>query len=133
MRLSADVYIGDRLIPEGQFIYGMCAIAGERLTVTINAIRIDNMLLPVALQVYDLDGQQGIYIPDAMVGDAAKQASSQSVQNMQLYSLDNSLAGQAASASIEAAKGLFSKKMKLLKVTVKAGYRLLLQGSGQLL
>jgi conjugative transposon TraM protein len=133
MRLSADVYIGDRLIPKDQFIYGTCAIAGERLTVTINAIRIDNMLLPVALQVYDLDGQQGIYIPGAMVGDAARRASSQSVQNMQLYSLDNSLAGQAASASIEAAKGLFSKKVKLLKVTVKAGYQLLLQDSGQLL
>jgi conjugative transposon TraM protein len=133
MRLSADVYVGERLIPKDQFIYGTCAIAGERLTVTINAIRIDNMLLPVALQVYDLDGGQGIYIPDAMVGDAARQASSQSVQNMQLYSLDNSLAGQAASASIEAAKGLFSKNMKLLKVTVKAGYQLLLQDSGQLL
>jgi conjugative transposon TraM protein len=130
MRLLTDVYIGDRLVPKDQFIYGVCAISGERLMITIRAIRLKDVLLPTALQVYDLDGQEGIYIPDAMTVDAAKQASSQSIQSMQLYSLDNSVAGQAATAGLEAAKGLFSKKMKVVKVTVKAGYQLLLKDAG---
>jgi len=41
-------------------------------------------------------------------------------------SLDPSIGQQAASVGIEAAKGLFSKKAKLIKVTVKAGYKVLL-------
>ena len=34
---------------------------------------------------------------------------------------------QATTAGIQAAKGLLSKKIKLVKVTVKAGYRVLLK------
>lgn len=74
---------------------------------------------------------EGIYIPGAITRDAAKQASSQSVQDLQLYSMDNSLGAQAATAGIEAAKGLFSKKAKLIKVTVTAGYQVLLKDGNQ--
>jgi hypothetical protein len=38
---------------------------------------------------------------------------------------------QAASAGIEAAKTLLSKKSKLIKVTVKAGYQVLLRDEQQ--
>jgi hypothetical protein len=49
-----------------------------------------------------------------------------------MSSLDNSLELQAASAGIEAAKGLLSKKAKLAKVTLKAGYHILLKDKSQL-
>ena len=45
---------------------------------------------------------------------------------MQLMSLDPSLGAQAASAGLEAMKGFASKKVKLVRVTVKAGYPVLL-------
>ncbi|MBL7852676.1 MAG: conjugative transposon protein TraM, partial [Cyclobacteriaceae bacterium] len=107
-------------------IYGVCAINGERLTVEVSSIRTGNSLLPVSLEVYDLDGLPGIYIPGAITRDAAKQASDDALQNVQLMSLDPSIAAQAAAAGVEAAKGLFSKKAKLIKVTVKAGYQVFL-------
>jgi len=131
LRLLSDVYIQGNLVPKDQFIYGTCSITGERLTVTINSIRDDHSLFPVSLKVYDLDGMEGIYIPGAITRDAAKQATSQSLQDMQLYSMDNSLGVQAATAGIEAAKGLFSKKAKLIKITVKAGYQILLKDANQ--
>ena len=131
MRLLSDVFINGRLIEKDHFIYGICAVNGERLTITINTIRDEDSLLPVALQVYDLDGQEGIYIPGAVARDAAKKATSQSIQDMQMYSMDNSIGVQAATAGIEAAKGLFSKKAKLLKITIKPGYQLLLQHTNQ--
>jgi len=131
LRLLSDVYIQGNLVPKDQFIYGTCSITGERLTITINSIRDDHSLFPVSLKVYDLDGMEGIYIPGAITRDAAKQATSQSLQDMQLYSMDNSLGVQAATAGIEAAKGLFSKKAKLIKITVKAGYQILLKDANQ--
>jgi len=131
MRLLSDLYINGQLIEKGQFVYGVCAINGERLTISINSIRNEKSLFPVSMTVFDLDGLEGIYIPGAITRDAAKQASSQSIQDMQLYSMDNSLGVQAATAGIEAAKGLFSKKAKLIKITLKAGYQILLQNTDQ--
>ncbi len=127
MRLLNDVYINGKLISKDQFIYGTAAINGERLTIAINSIRDDNSLFPVSLTVYDLDGLEGIYVPGAITRDAAKQSSDQAMQGMQFMSMDQSVSAQAASAGIQAAKGLFSKKVKLIKVTVKAGYKILLK------
>jgi conjugative transposon TraM protein len=127
MRLLTDITINGQLMQKDQFIYGTCAINGERLTISVNSIRDENALLPVSLTVHDLDGMEGIYIPGAITRDVARQAADQSVQDIQLYSMDNSLGVQAATAGIEAAKGLFSKKAKLIKVTVKAGYQVLLR------
>lgn len=127
LRLLNDVEINKILVPKDQFIFGTCGINGERLTIKINSIRTGNSLLPVSLEVYDLDGLPGIYIPGAITRDAAKQASDNALQNVQFMSLDPSLGAQAAAAGVEAAKGLFSKKAKLIKVTVKAGYQLFLK------
>lgn len=127
LRLLNDVEINKILVPKDQFIYGTCAINGERLTIEISSIRTGNSLLPVSLEVYDLDGLPGIYIPGAITRDAAKQATDNALQNVQFMSMDPSLGAQAAAAGVEAAKGLFSKKTKLIKVTVKAGYQIFLK------
>ncbi len=129
MRLLSDVYIDGRHIPKDQFVFGIAGINGERLTIAIASIRYDNSLFPVSLDAYDLDGLEGIYVPGAITRDAAKQSSDQAMQSMQFMSMDQSLGAQAGAAGIQAAKGLFSKKVKLIKVTVKAGYRILLRDS----
>lgn len=127
IRLVNAVEINGQRIPQDQFIYGVCSINGERLQIAIKGVRTGNSLLPVSLNVFDLDGLEGIYIPGAIARDAAKQASNNALQNMQLMSVDPSLGAQATVAGVEAAKGIFSKKAKLIKVTVKAGYRILLK------
>ncbi|MCD9015234.1 conjugative transposon protein TraM [Fulvivirgaceae bacterium QH1ED-6-2] len=127
MRLMADITIGGRLLKKNAFVYGICAIQGERLVVNIKSVSIDNSIHPTALSVYDMDGMEGIYIPGAISRDAAKQAASQSVQDVDLFTMNSSLGAQAAVAGVEAAKGLFSKKAKLIKVTVKAGYKIFLK------
>ena len=127
MRVAADIIINGITIPKDHFIYGNCSISGERLLIQVTSIRYENTLLPVSLSVYDLDGLEGIYIPGAITRDAAKQASDDALQNVQLLSMDTSLGAQAASAGIEATKGLLSQKAKLVKVTVKAGYKIFLK------
>jgi conjugative transposon TraM protein len=126
MRLTSDVYLAGHLIPKDHFVYGTCTISGERLVITIRSVQSSNSLYPVSLKVYDVDGIEGLFIPGAIERDAAKQAGSQSVQDIQMSSLNPSLTVQAASAGIQATKSLFSKKAKLIKVTVKAGYKILL-------
>ena len=121
LRLVNDVFINGIRIPKDNFIFGIASLRGERLGIKITSVRYNNSLFPVELAVYDMDGLDGIYIPGAITRDVAKQSADRSMQTIGLTSLDPSWGAQAASAGIEAAKTLFSRKVKLIKVTVKAG------------
>ncbi len=127
LRLLNDVYINGVLIPKNNFLFGTASLNGERLSIKITSIRFHNSLFPVALSVYDMDGIDGIYIPEAITRDVAKQSADRTSQGFGLTTLDPSIGAQAASAGIEAARSLVSKKVKLIKVTVKAGYKVLLK------
>ncbi|GAB3351063.1 hypothetical protein GCM10027566_09030 [Arachidicoccus ginsenosidivorans] len=126
LRLDKDIHLNDMLIPKGSFVFGNCQVRGERLRVAINHIRYKKQLLPVNLTVFDLDGLEGIHIPGSINRDAAKQGVDRGLSSVELMSMDASVAAQAASAGVEAVKGLFSKKVRLIRVTVKAGYPILL-------
>jgi len=127
IRLLTDIYINGNFISKGSFAFGTASLENERLLVSIPGIRHGNNLLPVSLAVYDMDGLAGVYIPGSISRDVAKQSADQSLQSIEMMSLDPSLKAQAATAGIQAAKGLLSKKIKLVKVTVKAGHRVLLK------
>ena len=131
LRLLDDVFINGNLIPKDNFVFGVASLNGERLIIRINSIRHSNSLYPVDLSVVDMDGLDGIYIPGAITRDVAKQSADRAVQGIGFTTLDPSLKVQAASAGIEAAKTLFSKKAKLIKVMVKAGYQVLLRDEKQ--
>lgn len=127
MELLQDINVGGIRIPKNHFVFGVCGLNGERLTIKITSIQYDNSLYPVSLTVYDVDGLEGIHVPGAIARDAAKKSSNQAIQDIQLSALDPSIEVQAASAGIEAAKGLLSKKTRLIQVTVKAGYKVFLK------
>jgi conjugative transposon TraM protein len=129
LRLLDGIYVNGKMIPKGSFVYGTCALNNERLDIKIATIRYLNNILPVALTVYDLDGMEGLYVPGSIGRDAAKNGVGDAVQSMQLMSMDQSVGAQAASAGVEAAKGLFNHKVKQIKVKVKAGYEVLLKDS----
>ena len=131
LRLINDVYVNGVLIPKDNFLFGTASVDGERLNIKINSIHYMKSLFPVELSVYDIDGMEGIYIPGAITQDVAKQSADRAIQNIGFSSLDPSLGAQAASAGIEAAKSLLTKKVKLIKVTVKAGYQVLLRDEKQ--
>lgn len=131
LRLLNDVYINGTLIPKDNFVFGTASLNGERLTIKISSIRYRNSIFPVELAVSDIDGVDGIYIPGAITRDVAKESADQGVQNIGLTSYDPSLGAQAATAGISAAKTLFSRKVRLVKVTIKAGYQVLLRDEKQ--
>lgn len=131
LRLISDLYIKNVKIPAGNFINGIVSLDGERLEVEIHSIRTDNSIYPVKMEVYDMDGLPGIYIPGAIGRDVAKQSADNGLQTMQLAALDPSLAGQVTAAGIGTIKNLISKKVKLVKVMVKAGYKVLLVDKSQ--
>jgi conjugative transposon TraM protein len=127
IRLLEDVTINQAMVPRGSFVYGQAFLQGERLNVRINSIRNESSILPVKLAVYDLDGIEGIHIPGAITRDVASQSADKSISNIEMTSIDPSFKAQAATAGVNAAKSLLTKKAKLVRVTVKAGYKVLLK------
>ncbi len=127
LRLATNIYINGTLIPKDNFVFGIASLSDERLHIEINSIRNNQSLFPVKLEVYDMDGLPGIYIPGAITRDVAKQSADNGLQLMELSSMDPSLKAQAAAAGISTVKTMLSRKVKQVKVMVKAGYKVLLK------
>jgi conjugative transposon TraM protein len=129
--LGDDITVKGITVPKNSFIYGVASMSNERLKISITSVRSGNAILPVALEVFDMDGLAGIYIPGSINRDVAKESADNAVNSMGLTSLDPSIGAQAATAGIEAAKTLISKKVRLVKVTLPAGYTIFLQDKKQ--
>jgi conjugative transposon TraM protein len=127
MRLTTDIFINGVFIPKNTNVSGIAQLNDERLKVEVNSIRFDNSLFPVKLEVYDMDGLPGIYIPGAISRDVAKQSADDGLQLIELTAVDPTLKAQAAAAGINSIKNLIGKKVKQVKVMVKAGYKILLK------
>ncbi|MFC0776876.1 conjugative transposon protein TraM [Flavobacterium sp. HJSW_4] len=131
LRLSTDITLQGTTIPKNTFLYGMAALKGERLEIKIENLQHHGSIFPVQLSVYDMDGIEGIYIPGAISRDVGKASADRSIQTLGLTGVTDSWGAQAAGMGIEAAKSLMSKKVKLIKVVVKSGYRVLLYDEKQ--
>jgi hypothetical protein len=69
---------------------------------------------------------EGIFVPGSLARDVAKSSADNALQSVGISGFDLSLKTQAAAAGIGAAKSLLSKKVKQARVTVGAGYQVLL-------
>jgi conjugative transposon TraM protein len=129
LRLSQEAVIKGQKIPAGQEINGVATLNGERLHIAISSIRVEQTLVNVSLQVYDLDGLQGIRVPGAMTRDVSKQSADEALSGLGIASVDQNLSAQAANAGLQFARSLASRKVKLVRVSLPAGYRVLLRNT----
>lgn len=127
LRLSDSVRLNGQLIPKGHFLFGTCNITNQRLLLQIKNIRLGTSIVPVDLTVYSLDGMPGIPAPEAELTGAVNGGADDAIRSMQFLSMDQSIGVQAAGAGIDAAKSLFSKKLKKVKVKLKADYPILIR------
>jgi hypothetical protein len=129
LKLTDTITLKNQLLPKGHEIFGICQITNQRLLLTIQNIRLDKQIIPVNLTVFSLDGMPGIPAPEAEaeLGGAASSGADNAIQSMQFLTMDQSLGAQAAAGGVNAAKGLFSKKVKKIKVKLQDQYPVLLK------
>lgn len=73
VRLLEAMAVDDRLIPKGAVLTGGTRIQGERMDVVITNVEYQGTVIPVELEVYDADGQQGILVPNSLEYDAVRE------------------------------------------------------------
>ncbi|MFV0339291.1 MAG: conjugative transposon protein TraM [Parachlamydiaceae bacterium] len=131
IRLLEPMRAGNILIPANSIITGACRIGSERMEVTIGSIQYAGNIIPVELQVYDSDGQRGISVPGNDEINAAKEIASQMAQSAGSSITITDDAGSQFAADIgkslvQGASQYVSKRMSVVKVTLKANHNLLL-------
>ena len=136
VRLLEAMAVDDRLIPKGTVLTGRTRIQGERMDVVITNVEYQGTVIPVELEVYDADGQQGILIPNSLEYDAVREIAAGMGGSMgSSISISTDAGAQIASdlgkGVIQGVSQYITKKMSTVKVTLKAGHRLLLHSPEQ--
>lgn len=133
-RLLEPMLVSGREIPRNTSVVGVAKIQGERLNVLISSLEYHGNIIPVELAVYDTDGQAGIFIPGSMERSAAKEivaGMGTSAGSSMNFSTDAGaqLTADLGKGLIQGTSQYFAKKMRTVKVHLKAGYKVLLYQS----
>ena len=130
-RLTEAMMADGMIIPRNSLLSGTARIQGERLQITISSIEHGGTILPVEIAVFDTDGQQGIFIPNAHELNAAKEiianmgTNAGTSINLSTNASEQFVADMGRSA-VQGVSQLFSRRMREVRVHLKAGYRVLL-------
>ena len=131
LRLLEPMAVADKIIPRNAVVVGTAKIQGERLGIGITSLEYEGTVIPVELEVYDTDGQPGIFIPNSMEMNAVREVAA----NMggSLGSSINISTNAGAQLASDLGKGLIqgtsqyiAKKMRTDGAHLKAGYRVML-------
>lgn len=131
LRTVEPMWVGNRLIPRNTTIVGSARVQGERLEIEITSIDCEGSIYEVELQVYDSDGQEGINIPQSMESDALHEIGANMGSTMgSSINISTNTGAQIASdvgrGLINGVSQYLTKKLRTVKVHLKAGYRVML-------
>jgi conjugative transposon TraM protein len=131
LRLLEPVQAGSMVIPRNTVLSATAKIQGDRMQITVQSLESGGTILPVSLSAYDLDGQSGIFIPNLQELNAAKEIVANMGSNAGTsISLSSDAGGQFAADMgrnlIQGVSQFASKKLREVKVHLKAGYRVFL-------
>lgn len=134
LRLLESAHIGELRIPRQSLLIAQAKLGGNRLQLLVKSMEIGGRIIPVKLSAYDLDGQEGIYIPGAEQVSALKEVGANiggSVGTSFTFasSAKDQIISEAARGVMQGASQLLQKKLRTLQVTLKGGYRLFLVSS----
>lgn len=131
LRLLEPMRVSGRTVPRNATLVGAARLQDERLEISITSLEHQGNIIPVELEVYDNDGQAGIFIPGSMEIDAAKEIGAN--MGSSLGSSINISTDAGAQLASDLGKGVIqgvsqyiSKRMRTVRVHLKSGYRVLL-------
>lgn len=131
LRLLETARVANLHLPKNKILTATAKIQGNRLTLSVTHIEQQGRIIAVNLSAFDLDGQPGVFIPNSEEMNAVKEVVAGMGQSAGTSFTFNSSAGQQLAADagkgvMQGASQFLNKKMREVKVTVKAGHLLYL-------
>ena len=136
VRILEPVRAGKMLIPENTLVSGSARISGERMNIEITHIQYAGNIIPVKMEVFDMDGNPGISVPGSEELNAVKEVAANMGTSMGSSITITDDAGSQLLADlgrsvVQGASQYAGRKMRAVRVTLKAGHRVLLLPSVQ--
>ncbi|MBT2621894.1 conjugative transposon protein TraM [Chryseobacterium sp. ISL-6] len=131
IRLLDETRISKLVLPKGTILTAIAKFQGYRLQLQISSVEFEGNIIATDILAYDTDGQQGLAVPYS----AERNALTDVVANMgntggTSISLSSTTGQQITSdlskSVVQGISGYFSKKVRMPKITLKAGYQIFL-------
>lgn len=131
LRLLEPAQTPQRTIPKGTIVMANAKFQNGRLQLKITSIELEGNIIPVDITIYDLDGQQGLYVPyspemNALTEMAGNMSQTGGTSVMLTQNAGQQVAADLSKGVVQGISGYFAKKVRTPKVTLKAGHQVFL-------
>lgn len=131
LRLLETAQTPQRTIPKGTIVTANGKFQGGRLQLKITSIELEGNIILVDITIYDLDGQQGLYVPyspemNALTEMAGNMSQTGGTSLMLTQNAGQQVAADLSRGVVQGISGYFAKKVRTSKVTLKAGHQVFL-------
>ena len=131
LRLLEPAQTPQRTIPKGTIVTANAKFQNGRLQLKITSIELEGNIIPVDITIYDLDGQQGLYVPyspemNALTEMAGNMSQTGGTSVMLTQNAGQQVIADLSRGVVQGISGYFAKKVRTPKVTLKAGYQVFL-------
>ncbi|MFN3664566.1 MAG: conjugative transposon protein TraM [Sediminibacterium sp.] len=131
LRLLEPAKTPQRTIPKGTIATANAKFQNGRLQLKITSVELEGNIIPVDITIYDLDGQQGLYVPyspemNALTEMAGNMSQTGGTSVMLTQNAGQQVAADLSRGVVQGISGYFAKKVRTPKVTLKAGYQVFL-------
>ena len=85
IRVSDDIEVDGYKLTKGTYLYSFISGFGNmRVYLTINNIMVEDKIIPVKLEIYDLDANPGLYVPKSNFATIVQESGSQLTGSMRV-------------------------------------------------
>jgi conjugative transposon TraM protein len=131
LRLLEPAKTPSRTIPKGTILTANAKFQGGRLQLKVISVELEGNIIPVDITIYDLDGQQGLYVPYspemiALTEMAGNMSQTGGTSVMLTQNAGQQVAADLSRGVVQGISGYFAKKVRTPKVMLKAGHQVFL-------
>ena len=119
IRLLDDIEVGGERLPRGTYLYSFIGGFGQkRVMLRIKNVLVEDRIIPVDLSVYDLDANEGLYVPNSDFRVLAQQAGARMVGSSRI-SVDGSANSQLANMGYDMIQSLINSSTQALQKEIR--------------
>lgn len=131
IRLVENMRLGRKDIPTGTSLKAKGKFQGGRLQLIISSIEYKGSIYPVEINVYDNDGQPGLYVPyspeqNAVTDIMGNMGQTSGTSIMMTQSAGQQIVADLSRGLVQGLSGYFQKRIRQPQVTVKSGHQVFL-------
>lgn len=121
LRLLKEITADGVIIPVNTILHAVCQNSEDRMRLTVQSLQLEGQLIPLDLEVYDMDGTVGVNMP-GMSNQAGGQIRSSAIQGVQMPGI-----GSLANTVMNTVRQSASARARQTSVKLRAGYNLFLK------